>query len=196
MESPVLMGQTFFQIPTGRRLRLAGQLLALNLVAGPLTAVEARTHELPAPETGYQALATSAEGGAIIRREGTKIRVDVGTPGKPARTTYYADEQTNILVIHFAGQKPVVTSMESAPFLWTERSDAEPGASFKVAGEACTEYEFTGNGAGYMVCMTRDWIPVRLRYVDRDRKDTIIFQVTSLTRGPQIARDLTPPATQ
>lgn len=172
-------------------LSMAAAVLALLPLA-------AHAEPLPKPAVDYvvEGTMTSGKGSnpATMRHGAGKMRFDTEADGHAASVYIDIAARTAIVVTQRLGQKIAMQvdperAGEAANFL---DRDARVVGEAKVAGEACTEYEFeTAKGRSMRTCVTRDGIPLRNRDLTRDR---VAWVASKVTRAPQAAAQFVVPS--
>ena len=171
--------------------------LAMATLMLAVVPVAVHAEPLPKPSVDYavEGTITSGKGSrpATIRHGAGRMRFDTEADGHGAAVYIDLTARTATMVTQRLGQKIALQvdperAGEAANFL---DRDAKVVGEDKVAGEACTEYEFeTAKGRNVRTCITRDGIPLRTRDLARDR---VAWEASRVTRAPQAASLLTVP---
>ncbi|GGF79218.1 hypothetical protein GCM10007301_44050 [Azorhizobium oxalatiphilum] len=181
---------------------IARRLLALAL---SLTAVTAAAAEpLPTPAGDFALKATLRDGGSLdLMRLGDRMRVEMLPKASPAMVVGLLDLKAAKMVLMVPSMPKMAVQMELPPeynFASLKGSGVRTGTS-EVAGEPCDLWKIDATASSHgtgptLACITEDGIALRTE-MDIQGKQQVIYEVTSVTRGPQDPRQfMVPPGVQ
>lgn len=178
------------------------QIFAVGVVVFILSGEELQAEPLPQPATDYAAKAT-VKGGTILqsRYANGRMRMEMSVAGTPKPVVAYFDfkARKGVMVMSLPGMPPMAMDLglQDESGMGVASGRGERIGSDRVAGETCDLWRIeparTGEKAHTVGCITRDGIALRMETVEGSWRETV-FQVTELSRAPQDATLLTPPA--
>jgi hypothetical protein len=177
--------------------------LSFLAVCAVVPAADAQAEPLPLPKVDFAVKATMMGGMTMTsRHSGGKMRMEMTAPGVPMPMTAYIDLKTRKVITVMS--VPGMTAMAMEADIGTEEAppvaigEGKRTGTAKVAGETCDLWQVEGKSSidksmDAVACISSDGIPLRFEATIEGKRQ-ILFEVTEITRGPQDAKSMIPPA--
>ncbi|WP_051357035.1 hypothetical protein [Azorhizobium doebereinerae] len=175
----------------------------LRLIAAALAACAAHSAQadpLPTPTGDFALKAKTRDGGTLdLAHSGGRMRLEMLPKAAPAMVVGLLDLRAGKMVVMVPAMPKMAVQMDLPPdftFASMNGSGTKTGSA-EVAGEPCDlwKVDATASQAGTgptVSCITADGIALRTE-MDIKGKTEVLYEVTSLTRGPQDPRQFVLP---
>lgn len=176
--------------------------LLAAICAGTLAGA-AYAEPLPLPKIDYAVKAKMMGGMTMTSRHaGGKMRMEMSAPGMPVPMTAYIDLKTRkvitVLSVPGTSAMAVETDIGSEGASPVAVGEGRRVGTATVAGETCDLWQVEGKSSieqsmDAVACISSDGIPLRFEATIEGKRQTML-EVTEITRAPQDAKSMIPPA--
>ena len=183
------------QRPMARGLRRPALSLALSLGLAALFGSAASADPLPLPSTDFALTASLKRGGTMeLAHSQSKMRVVMNTPAAKTPIVGLIDLTARKMVMMMPNVANMAIEIDLPPqySVAALSGNGTRVGQDEVAGEACDLWQVDTppnaqsklNARDTVACITQDGIALRTE-AEIDGKKQVLYEVTSLTRGPQ-----------
>lgn len=167
-------------------------LLGLALVLGAASDHPAMADPLPLPTVDFALKANVRRAGTLeLAHSGGKMRVEINNPSAPGPMIGIIDLKNRKMTMLMASVAKAAVEIEipqENAFGALQGEGLRVGEGM-VAGEPCDLWKVeplaTMNAGPTVACITPDGIALRTEIERKDGRKDLVFEATSLTRGPQ-----------